>query len=884
MKNLSKDIEIAIMDAINGMTVDINVLDVDDDKLGRLMKSRIDAFSSTKEMIVLWDNSQNSPNNVKLRYYVEKLIVSGENTINVLRQTLRRKIKFSELDLEKHGTAIGSKPVIFRAINEINSGVIELKMQLESDKIDLKNREFQRGFPEKFANQEFFPEKDYYKEWYNEPEDAIMICPKGTKGEIIVLDNLRIQLPAIPTSKKKILFSDLPIEEQYWRRPEQPKGLSPETEEMYTDYILEEFRRRREGVHFMNKGKAIWLCPAHYMGLVHNQMLDTGGYKDFRWAQCQMYYFTLACIVDPRSVGELFIKGRRTGFTEEIIDFFENDSTSMKNALMGMTSKTGSDAQEAFLKYSYGIQNQPFYFRPVVKGKIDDRNKMEFGKPSDNTKESKKLRATSTEDYLNTKVDWMNTVTLAYDSKRLKRYLGDEFSKWEKPLNYIDHWGNIKPTMLQGGRVVGKAFLGSTMNPLDKGGREAITLYYGSDITKRNPNGRTATGLYSFFLPAHKNMEDYTDKYGYCHEVLSNGEFFFNSQGVKKTIGSLQYLESEFASAKTMGGKAYNNARRLDPITIEDAFRDEIDTQLFDIEKINSQLNYNRRCDIQKTLVRGNFEWKDGIKDGTVIWAPKDNGRFLISWIPAQELNLTNRFVKKNIFGDLTKCPVNDNLGAFGCDPYDQSAVIDSKLVATENGVEHNLGSKGALHGYLGTNIGDIPSQQFFLEYIARPKDADMFFEDVLMACLFYSMPIIVENNKKLLLKHFKVRGYRGFCLTRFDKDPSRLSQDEKELGGLPNSSEDIKNYHWTSIEKYIIDYVGEYSPEPGEQEIREVGAMGVMPFNRTLSDWLKFNINKRTDFDASISSGFALMGVNRHKYKPVVERKPVSISFKKMS
>ena len=218
MKNLSKDIEIAIMDAINGMTVDINVLDVDDDKLGRLMKSRIDAFSSTKEMIVLWDNSQNSPNNVKLRYYVEKLIVSGENTINVLRQTLRRKIKFSELDLEKHGTAIGSKPVIFRAINEINSGVIELKMQLESDKIDLKNREFQRGFPEKFANQEFFPEKDYYKEWYNEPEDAIMICPKGTKGEIIVLDNLRIQLPAIPTSKKKILFSDLPIEEQYWRR------------------------------------------------------------------------------------------------------------------------------------------------------------------------------------------------------------------------------------------------------------------------------------------------------------------------------------------------------------------------------------------------------------------------------------------------------------------------------------------------------------------------------------------------------------------------------------------------------------------------------------------------------------------------------------------
>ena len=50
-----------------------------------------------------------------------------------------------------------------------------------------------------------------------------------------------------------------------------------------------------------------------------------------------MYYFTLATIIDTRSVGELFVKGRRTGFTEEIIDYFVNDSTSMKNSLFGIT-------------------------------------------------------------------------------------------------------------------------------------------------------------------------------------------------------------------------------------------------------------------------------------------------------------------------------------------------------------------------------------------------------------------------------------------------------------------------------------------------------------------------------------------------------------------
>jgi len=883
MRGLSDDIEIAIKDAIRGMNLDINILDVDDDKLARLMSSRLDAFSSTKEMIKLWQDSPNAPSNTKLKQNIEELIRSGENSIDVLRQALRKKIEYSELDAEKHGNAIKAKPIIYKSITEINRSVIELKLQVESDKIDLKNREFKIGYPEKFANQEFFPEKDYYKEWYNTEEDAIMICPKGTKGEIIVLDNLRIQLPAPPSNKKNILYHRLPVEEQYWRRPEFPKGLTPETEDAYVDYIMEEFRRRREGLWIFIKGKPVWICPAHYIGLTHNKMLDTGGYKDFRWAQCQMYYFTLACIVDNRCYGELFTKGRRTGFTEEIIDFLVNDSTSIKNALMGMTSKTGEDAQEAFLKYSYGVQNLPFFFQPVVKGKIDDRNKMEFGKVSENTKEAKKKRDTSTDDYLNTKVDWLNATTLAYDSKRLRRYLCDEAGKRERPQNIIDHWSNVKPTLQTGGKIVGKCFMGSTLNPKDKGGAEFEILYYGSDVTQRNANGRTSTGLYSFFLPAHKNMEDYTDIYGYCHEIVKPGEFFYNAQGVKMTIGSLQYLENEFASARKMGGKVYNNTRRLDPITIDDAFRDEIQEQLFDVEKITQQIIHNKNVRIDEKLVRGNFYWKDNEPDTEVVWRPEELGRFLIYWIPPEEMR--NKFtIKPTPFGLGGSCkfPLFEQVGAFGCDPYDQVAVVDSKLVATENGTEYNLGSKGALHGLTSFNIDDSPSNTFFLEYIARPKDSEMFFEDVLMACVFYSMPILVENNKKMLLYHFKNRGYRGYSINRMDKEMNKLSPDEKLLGGIPNNSPDIINRHWTGIESYVNNYVGEYVHEGTGQRMREEGEIGDMPFIRTLSDWLKFNIKDRTKFDASISSGLAIMAVNRNNYKKVEEKKPFSLSIKK--
>ena len=52
------------------------------------------------------------------------------------------------------------------------------------------------------------------------------------------------------------------------------------------------------------------------------------------------------------------------------------------------------------------------------------------------------------------------------------------------------------------------------------------------------------------------------------------------------------------------------------------------------------------------------------------------------------------------------------------------------------------------------------------------------------------------------------------------------------------------------------------------------------MFFNRTLEDWSKFDINNRTKFDASISSGLALMACNKNLYKPTQERKTKSINL----
>ena len=91
----------------------------------------------------------------------------------------------------------------------------------------------------------------------------------------------------------------------------------------------------------------------------------------------------------------------------------------------------------------------------------------------------------------------------------------------------------------------------------------------------------------------------------------------------------------------------------------------------------------------------------------------------------------------------------------------------------------------------------DAPPNHFFLEYIARPQTAEIFFEDVLMACIFYGMPILAENNKPRLLYHFKRRGYRGFAMNRPDKIYNKTSNPKiKKLAKekLQEKLENLKN------------------------------------------------------------------------------------------
>jgi len=391
--------------------------------------------------------------------------------------------------------------------------------------------------------------------------------------------------------------------------------------------------------------------------------------------------------------------------------------------------------------------------------------------------------------------------------------------------------------------------MGSTSNALDKGGNNFKKLYYNSDVTKRNRNGQTSSGLYSLFVPMEWNYEGFMDSYG-SPVFIREKNTVKGVDGYDIATGVIEHWENEVEGLKD-DQDSLNEYYRQFPRTEMHAFRDEAKESLFNLTKIYQQIDYNLETNNLAAVTTGSFMWENGIKDSKVVFSPNKNGRFKISWVPS--VNMQNNIINKN--GG--KYPGNDHMGAFGCDSYDISGTVDGK------------GSNGALHGLTKFSMEDAPPNHFFLEYISRPQTAEIFFEDVLMACIFYGMPILAENNKPRLLYYFKRRGYRGFLINRPDKVWNKLSVTEKEIGGIPNSSEDIKQSHAAAIESYIEEHVG--STETGH---------GDMYHQSTLEDWAVFNINNRTKHDASISSGLAIMACNKNRYTPVTVRKKQSIDL----
>jgi len=697
------------------------------------------------------------------------------------------------------------------------------------------------------------------KKWkygYNKEHDVVVISKTGEIGNVYDIQGLKIALPKTPIkiskSNDKWTVEEFPKELKQIQSVFEWRDYPENFHKKWEPYIDEQFKRRDEGHWFNNKGVDTYITGTHFMYLQWSK-IDVGN-PDFRESNRLFYIFWEACKADIRAYGMCYLKNRRSGFSFMASGETVNMATISSDARFGILSKSGSDAKKMFTDKVVPISvNFPFFFKPIQDGMDRPKTELAYRIPASRLTR-KSIQNRSDQELLeglDTTIDWKNTGDNSYDGEKLKLLVHDESGKWERPDNILNNWRVTKTCLRLGARIIGKCMMGSTSNALDKGGENFKKLYNDSAVEKRNRNGQTKSGLYSLFIPMEWNYEGFIDSYG-MPVFDTPSEDCVGPNNEKIEVGVIEHWNNEVDGLKS-DQDALNEFYRQFPRTEEHAFRDETKNSIFNLVKIYEQIDYNEDLGNSNVLTTGSFSWENGIKDSRVRFTPNPSGRFKISWVPSVSLQ-NNQTIRNNI-----KSPGNEHMGAFGCDSYDISGTTDGR------------GSKGALHGLTKFSMEDAPPHTFFLEYVARPQTAEIFFEDVLMACIFYGMPILCENNKPRLLYYFKRRGYRGYSMNRPDKLWNKLSVTEKEIGGIPNSSEDIKQSHAAAIESYIDQYVG----------LKGDGQYGTMYFNETLNDWAKFDINNRTKFDAAISSGLAVMACNRHLYAPSARTEKRKLNLK---
>jgi hypothetical protein len=551
-------------------------------------------------------------------------------------------------------------------------------------------------------------------------------------------------------------------------------------------------------------------------------------YGYFRVTAMESYWHWEAVRADTRTWGEMRGKGRRTSWSVESASMALNVFTITKYAEIPIVSERKDLAKKLFTgKIVNPFKYYPIYFKPLI------------DLPNDTAKSSLEIEF-ETDDSENSVIDFYPTKATAYDSLKVKNVsINDEIGKWEDE-SLTEFVSRHMRCHTEGG-ATGR--FGSTAGNYSGGGGEEFEAeFLKADATKRNKLGRTENGLVSFFIDVCYTMtqpESYFDEWGYSI-VHDPKEPIRNESGKILENGAITDWNITHETLKQQGKKTSLNAFLRDmPRTVENMFRNEggINND-FDIANLNDHtdfLNQLTEHDFTEIIYRGNLGWKGEPYKSDVQWIPNTKGRIFTTWIPNPDQQ--NQCALKDFHGKKLMMPSNNHIGVFGIDSYDISKTVDGR------------GSNGAIVGYSKFNMTGAPSQSFFLKYIERPDKATDFYDDAIMICKFFGMFALIENNKPRILEYFKDKGFRGYSMTRPDKKWKELSQFEKDCGGIPSSKQG--NADQANLWKdYIIDFVGQ-----------NVETDCKIYFSDMIKELVKFNVNKRKEFDMTVAGGLALLG-----------------------
>ena len=622
--------------------------------------------------------------------------------------------------------------------------------------------------------------------------------------------------------KRDILARSAKADYQYWERPLPPPDyelkrkkeiLTQKTAPEYYNPELQDYRNQE----WDRRLNGLWFMnggKVTYLTGLHYFYLTHWkidvGYPDFRMTDLYFFYFLEYCVQDPNCLGMIEVTKRRQGKTMRAGAFLFELTSRSKNKNAGIQSKTFDDARDNV--FAKGIV-MPFKYLVDFFVPIYDTEKGMTPKSELRFFKTNK-RGVSDFDF-EKKVELESEIT--FKSADKFAYDGKKVHRYladeagkTKNVDVYERHQVVQFCLQQEENIIGKALYTTTVEEMEDGGASFKELWMASDQNKKNANGRTKSGLYQYFMPAYKTL-------------------FYNKFGEPDEEKAKQFYMAE-RDARRDDNRALASFIRKNPFTIEEAFFSEAESCIYDALAINRQKETITWIDKKELYLHGDFVWENGVRDSKVIFVEKSNGKFKVH----KKVNIFDHSSYNQVqeYGT-KKVPKNNTKYAIAVDPFDHSITTSNER------------SDGAAYAYRRFDAMDELSETFLVQYINRPDKAEIFYEDMIRLCHFFGCEILSEDNKVGLIKYFEYRGYERFLTRMPNSTKYGISATVKTHQQI---AEETENYHLDNLHKVI--------------------------FVELLDDWLHFNINKTTKFDAAMAAGYTLIAASNSKFAQKVEQK----------
>lgn len=664
----------------------------------------------------------------------------------------------------------------------------------------------------------------------------------------------QVYLPEIPNENKiffkkenKFIRHEIDPKVKKWSDEQRlAKEYDPDYVHQHADKILEwenfHWKLTEEGMFFWNKGVITYLTPFYIWYLT--SIKTYFGRPAYRETDKEIAYLLDYCCEDPACFGALINTIRRYGKSSILGAWILYRATHNWNHTCGMQGQKLSKIKNFFAKMVVKpFLKLPYYLQPKFDTTSTHKEELRF---DDLPERAKKRKLKLDQETLESVIDYRASGTDEYDGEELFSFLIEEPGKITESSIYSDEgdgiWDVIKPCLLDGTLIRGKAFGGTTveyLNIADKGGQAYKNLYYDSDFDKKQPNGQTVSGLYTAFVPGDCALKGFIDEWGHPMREQARAKIIMDRESYRNNPTKLAGYIRRYPLSIVEIFYVNPDSCRFDSQVLQDRLR-EIDTSL---------VPYTSPIDLY---------WENGVRFSKVLWRANPQAGWFQMAAGWPEIDEANKVERMHIGGgQYAYRPLNDDKFAIGFDPIQHRnaagvkktnrqsrpvALCKRKYDSSIDGVmDDELMKKRREERYrYGSNIY-IGMMQ------VRPNDPNVLFERLLLVCWYLGCSAHIEKQKDAVISYFHDKGCGDFVMSKYVHDyegPQALTDGT------------------ASTPRLIEDYTNEY-----DHYITNYGH--TIPFREQVEDALIFNPSETTIHDHTVAAGFCELACKmRPKYE----------------